>query len=103
MYKIKTAAYYYTISEFRGTGKDKKEKELLLYHWHPADTADIPYPHLHVMDSKTKKCHLPTGRVSLEQVIRLLIKDFKVKPKKENWETILNETQGLFEAHRSWN
>lgn len=94
-YKIKTSAYYYTINDANG-------KELLAYHWHPTETPDIPYPHLHIGDPKLKKFHLPTGRVSLEQVLRLLIRDFKVKPKKANWEAILNETQDLFETYRSW-
>ncbi|MDQ3512381.1 MAG: hypothetical protein M3462_01765 [Chloroflexota bacterium] len=38
--------------------------------------------------------HLPTGQVTLTQVVRLLITGFGVEPRRPDWETILGRGAG---------
>lgn len=51
-----------------------------------------------------ERVHFPTGRVSLEAVIRLLIEQFAVRPNRppEIWRRVLAESERAFEeiAHR---
>jgi len=49
-----------------------------------------------------QRAHLPTGRVALENFVRLLIVDFGVPPEKDNWEDELAKSLAEFEADRSW-
>jgi hypothetical protein len=50
-----------------------------------------------------EKCHIPTGRISIEEFIWLLVHGFDVKPKKEKeWEKILLDSQKRFKAFRMW-
>ena len=48
------------------------------------------------------KHHFPTGRVSLEDVLHLAIKEFGAKPARADWEEVLEETQATYEALRTW-
>lgn len=46
--------------------------------------------------------HPPTGRVALEDFVRLLIGDFTVPPAREDWEQALEESRREFELDGSW-
>lgn len=100
-YKVKTTAYRYAI-------EDKNCQEVLSYDWHPGGI-NISFPHVHVHAQSSvlsitdfKKKHLPTGRVAIEQVLYLTVKEFGVRPIKKNWEKILSDAQGQFETWRTW-
>lgn len=93
-YKVKITAYMYIVEDHRG-------HEVFSYHWQP-DSPEVKFPHLHVEHPTFKKAHLPTGRISLEEVLKVLITDFGVQPLKPNWEKILTETLGKFSAYRTW-
>lgn len=102
-WRVSTRAYEYRLLDSGFT-------ELLVYHWQPNSIAGGPkYPHLHVsaalsvqtafatrqpfpLDSR----HLPTGRVSLEAIIRLLIAEFGVAYRHRDWVTRLNRTETVF-------
>jgi hypothetical protein len=45
------------------------------------------------------KLHLPTGWVTIEEVIRFLIAEVGVKPKANNWDEELIKSEELF---RKW-
>jgi hypothetical protein len=91
-YKVKTIRYRYGVH-------DHKRREKLSYHWHPG--VEVDFPHLHVAD--LEKCHLPTGRISIEEFIWLLFDGFAVKPKKQHeWEKILATSQQRFKEFRTW-
>lgn len=87
---------------------DHTEAEVILYHWHPSLTPDNPHPHLHLevgtrigrKDLLGK--HLPTGRVTFEEVLRFLITELHVQPRRPDWAAILDKNQSLFEAWRTW-
>lgn len=101
-WKIQTLAYSYTVT----TGQ---EARILSYHWHPGGPSHESAPHLHLGDSQlidgaslTSKQHVPTGRVSLEQVIRYLIVEHGIEPRHDDWDNTLTLTHGVFELYRTW-
>lgn len=97
-WKVSTAAYYYGIH-------DNRQSEILSYHWHPG--TERQDPHLHFESSSKvidflRGIHLPTGRVSLEEVLWFLIEELKVKPLRRDWNKVLQSTQSQYERFRSW-
>lgn len=98
-YKVKSTAYFYSLEEDGG-------KEILTYQWHPTKTCMFPHIHLgssSKLGSKTlNKLHIPTGRIALEQVLRLAVEELGVKPIKTGWSDILCKAQGGFEKWRTW-
>lgn len=106
-YRIRTLRYLYAFST-------TERKELLAFHWHPQEEGGaIPFSHLHIGAALTgehpplrpetlHKAHIPTGRVSLESVVRLAITEFGVVPLRANWEGILQRTEEAFVTHKTW-
>lgn len=68
--------------------------ELLAYHWHPTTISRVTVPHLHVggviHDVISHRTHLPTGHVLLEDVVRLVIEEFRVPPRRADWPNVLD-------------
>ena len=101
-WKVSTVAYYYTLT-IAATAQ-----EVLGYHWHPQGRSDVTYPHLHLYEGtgtlrhNLRKAHLPTGRIAVEDILRLAITHFLVTPLRKAWETILAETQDAFQQWRTW-
>src|SRR5262249_4659329 len=87
-WKVSTVAYMYGI-------QDENKVELLAYHWHPRTTPQHGYPHPHLYEGTSarvlSKLHVPTRRISLEELVRFLITEMKVAPLKDDWEKILGE------------
>jgi hypothetical protein len=48
------------------------------------------------------RVHIPTGRITLEAVIRLAIEEFETPPLRADWSAILDESQAAFEQWREW-
>jgi hypothetical protein len=100
-YKVSSAAYFYEVRSADGV-------RVLAYHWHPE--VDLKWPHLHVGEAASLAgfaerkggYSLPTGRVSIEEVVRLLIEQFEVPPHKYIWEDILSGSQANFEDYATW-
>ena len=97
-WKIKTAGYAYAID-------DRDGHEVLAYHWQ--EGTPPPYPHLHLgagagVNALVQKRHLPTGRVALEAVVRLLVAEFDVPPLRRDWRTVLRRGEERFKAWRTW-
>jgi hypothetical protein len=102
-WRVTTAGYKYTIETEDG-------EEILGYHWHPKSLSPFKEPHLHLgagakigrHELEATKAHLPTGRVSMEEFIKLLIEAFNAPPKKTGWEAILQKTGSTFSKYASW-
>ena len=96
-WKVTTAGYNYSV-------QDRLEKELFAYHWHP--WMQPTYPHLHLCPASgvniLRKIHLPTARISIEDVLQLLIAQFKVKPIRHDWKRVLKKSKGVYEKSRTW-
>lgn len=102
-WKAATAAYTYDIL-------DRSGRELLTYHWHP-DDAGPDFPHLHVSGRigalpigenqppiALGTMHLPTGLVSFAAVVRLLIDEFAVAPRRDDWRNLIAASEAAFNA-----
>ena len=99
-WKVSTAGYYYILCE------SSSDTEILGYHWHPG--VEPSFPHLHLEAGaragreELAKTHLPTGRVALEDVLRLAITGFGVTPLRTDWSEILDTTQAAYQEWRTW-
>lgn len=97
--KVSTSGYYYTVH-------DQDGRDILAFHWHPQ--VGVTYPHLHIGAGaqagrpEFEHAHIPTGRVALEAVLRLLIRDFGVRPLRPEWDRELAEAEMDFETWRTW-
>jgi hypothetical protein len=102
-WKIQTVAYYYTLERADDLGA-----EIFSYHWHPQGHSPITFPHLHIhacveiRRPDGRDVHFPTEQVSLEDILRLVITDFGVIPRQENWAEVLGNTQAAFKKWRTW-
>ena len=96
-WEVSTAGYLYSLKD------SSTDREILAYHWHPA--VGVTFPHLHleaaalVGREDVAEAHLPTNRVALEDVLRLAISSFGVRPLRDDWSEILDSTQGAFEEN----
>jgi hypothetical protein len=101
-WQVSTAAYYYTLLE------SDTEAEILSYQWHPSVPNSVTFPHLHLGHGagigrpEFYGAHLPTGRVTLEDVVRLLIEHFGIPPARDDWEDALAMSRAEFDADRTW-
>jgi hypothetical protein len=98
-WKVRTDGYAYRV----GLSADPSDY-LVAWHWHPDSRPD---PHLHVglthpQVAGFRGMHVPTGRVSFEEVLRFLVIELKLRPLRRDWEAVLSETEGRFRAFRTW-
>ncbi|MCX6023620.1 MAG: hypothetical protein NTZ05_18175 [Chloroflexi bacterium] len=79
---------------------DRQERELFAYHWHPEGHSRVTFPHLHVAQGRVDyagllaKAHFPTGTIALRDVLRLMTEDFGVRPRREDWASVLASGNG---------
>ena len=93
-FHVSTEAYFYRLDDAGG-------HELAAWHWHPGQLVD--YPHAHIdCNTLTSAAHLPTGRVSIESVLRLLLDDLGVPAKRADYARVLDEAEKPFIQHRRW-
>jgi hypothetical protein len=87
-YRVTTTAYYYALL-------DAGEKEIIAYHWHPH--GDVAFPHLHICSGakvgrvEMRNAHIPTGRIALEDLLRMTITEFGVVTRRDDWPEILGQ------------
>jgi len=99
-YKVSTLEYIYNVGE-RPDARDY----MFAWHWHPNQPpVDC---HLHVdaelsNGMKLSRKHIPTARISFEEVLRFLIDEFDVQHSNDRWREVLAETQQRHEKRRSW-
>lgn len=111
-YTVNSSFYQYIILDYG-------ENEILTYDWHPTGKGANLAPHLHVSAAASiylverdgsarqgRRTHLgsfhqPTGDVLLEDIIELLIEDFKVDPLRADWHAILNDYRETFRRGRA--
>lgn len=71
-----------------------------------AELALAPCRHVQAAASNVaaldRRRHLPTGRVSLEAVLRLLLTEFDVRPRRPDWDGVLAVREEAFERSRTW-
>lgn len=78
---------------------DSDGREIIVYHWHPVEHNPIAFHHLHIEHGaqvgreELQTAHLPTGYVSVADILRLLIVDFRVPSRRDDWESVLDTFQ----------
>lgn len=74
------------------------------WHWHPfSKRSSVTYPHVHVPSASAFKTkHIPTGRISLEDVIVFGFQELGVLPAHENALHVVSKVMGNHKANRSW-
>ncbi len=91
---------------------DRSGRELLAFHWHPlASRSLVTFPHAHgsaALRTTTPsgdpgilpldKVHLPTGYLSLADIVRLLVVEFGVRPRIANWQERLDWSRSRLPA-----
>lgn len=98
--KVQTVAYMYTLEDADG-------REVFGYHWHPESRSPSSFPHIHfgagamVGRAEVQRAHFPTGRVSVEEFLRLLIEAFDVRTRRRDWRAVLQQTQAAFSKWRT--
>ena len=100
-YKIQTVQYFYDVLTSDG-------QEILSFHWTPEDSPpNRTFPHLHIgsvmldadahpLSKRFSKAHIPTGRVSVEAVVRFIIEECEVEPLRSSWREILAGSEDAF-------
>jgi hypothetical protein len=100
LWRVSTRGYMYEMQTASG--------ELVWsYHWHPQGTVGSPHAHFGQTQLApdailSHKAHHPTGRISLESVIRVCIADYGVTALRSDWAETLALREADFETHRSW-
>lgn len=90
-FRLHTVAYSYALEDANTT------RELFAYHWHPETRDSVSFPHLHIASASGQlrpeyaRAHFNTGRVTLEEVLQLIVRDFGVQPVRSDWETVLGQ------------
>lgn len=95
----KSVSYAYQL-RVRGGG------ELVRFEWHPFGH-QISFAHLHIHGQAgpvriDAKKHVPTGRVSLEAVVRFAITELGVRALRRDWQQVLERGEQAFNDRRSW-
>ena len=102
-FRATTLGYEYRILDRRGA-------ELICFHWDDqSGQGRRRFPHVHVTAKMTiagfddlpivrpaDRLHIPTRRMSIESVIRLLIEDFRVVPLRPDWDRLLLKSEAGF-------
>lgn len=89
LWMVDVVGYYHAIH-------DSEEKEVLLYHLHPRANSPVVFPHLHLGQGaqtgrdEVRDAHLPTGEVSLIAILRVLIEEMGVNPRRSDWGSVLS-------------
>lgn len=97
-WKVHTEQYIYSV----GT-TPSEDDTVVAWHWHP-DVREECHLHLYRDDEilgPMRKMHLPTQRISFEQVLRFLIVDLDVRAR-AGWEAVLDDCEKRFVTYRSW-
>lgn len=89
-YALRLTSYNYQVL-------DAHNREIIAYHWHPESASPIITPHLHLTSRIGEidlgaagetvalgEMHLPTGFVTPAAIVRLLIPEFGVAPRRSD-------------------
>jgi hypothetical protein len=73
---------------------DRNNRLILAFHWHPHESGRVTWPHLHAYGANESvelhKLHPPTGTVTAGSVVRFLVDDLDVLPRRPNWQAVLD-------------
>jgi hypothetical protein len=99
-YEAIVTMYLYAVNDLDG-------RELFTFHWHPVGVSPVRGPHLHVSAARPvalstrpgssvaaelilNRIHFPTHRIELAELVRFLIIELGVGPRRSDWERVLD-------------
>lgn len=101
-YKVSTRGYMHAVQA-------SDDVEVLAFHWHPSGNPHAADPHMHVGSSElnpggvlSRKTHIPTARMSVENVLRFCIQELGVRPLRDDWSAVLADSEDLFHMWATW-
>lgn len=103
-FKASTTSYSYELL----VKKDGNLETIAEFHWHPDTTKKLRWPHVHIKGNTAEgelgRKHFPTARLSIEDFLRFLIRDFGVVPRipYQEGKEILAKNKAAFVASASW-
>jgi hypothetical protein len=103
-WKVTTLAYQYSFERWTD------RQEIVSFHWEGDGSHKRPHIHIGWVSSGEgaflgPKSHVPSGRVSIEDVVSYLIEELEAKPTgpfKTKWKTVIDTTRTLFERVKTW-
>lgn len=108
-YTLRILTYQYRIQR---TPSAHDEAEVRFEYVSPATDPNFPYSRHHVQfhhdfhevreGFSLQKLHIPTGGITIAQVIRFLIADLGVPPLTEQWDEVLRESEKQFQEWTRW-
>lgn len=98
--RLSTRRYIYEIQVAHAQGK---REQLVRWHWHPEGRSRYVHPHLHLPEGAPySKVHVPSGRITFEDVVEFMICELRVEPTHESWQSALDEVRQRHVQYRSW-
>lgn len=96
--RMTTLKYTFTLYEA------KSGDRVFGWHWHPVSRrSKVPYPHVHIpKGAPFCNSHVPTGRMSLEDVVLFGLDDLAVKPTVPTGRQIVIDIRDRHKANRGW-
>jgi hypothetical protein len=97
-WEVRTTAYIYRIRD-----PSDPRREIAGCHWHPY-VEGMTYPHVHALDApaSTQRLHLPTGFLTLKDVLLFAMRDFDVRPVRADWQAALQAADASLHASLRW-
>ena len=92
-YKVSTRGYIYEVHDKKG--------EVVSFHYHPESGIDFCHLHLRGVP-QFRGVHFPTGRVAIEEVVLMLIRDFDVRPRRLDYGEVIERNLEIFRRWRTW-
>jgi hypothetical protein len=99
-YRVSTRKYEYSLD-------DDDEREIVAFHWHPREQG-FDDPHIHISPGAGTllevfhRAYIPTGRVTFEDFIGFLIRDFAIKARNTAYKRLLEASKARFVTAKSW-
>ncbi len=101
------------ICRYRFDLLDREGRESLAYHWHPTGVSPVTLPHLFLSGRLAPldvgrgqepvalgAMHPTTGPITLTDIVRLLITEFNVEPRRPDWAAVPDAHPDPFAADR---
>jgi hypothetical protein len=100
-WKVASDEYIYNV---RSAADRDPASQMIEWHWHPQVR---PECHAHVNGPlpggfHLSGAHLPTGRVSFEQVLIFLLDELEIVSRQPEWRETLTSNHALHAAYRTW-
>jgi hypothetical protein len=94
-WKVSTTGWAYEL-------KDRDLSPTVQFHWHPAITPDLVYPHLHIPAHEPPRRHFPTGRVLIEDVLNCAVECGAVPADPGKWAEVFRTNVENFGKGATW-